>query len=299
MAERKSSKISLKPIDMLLGVEDNEQRIEVPISKLHCFKNHPFRVLDDEDMYRLAESIKENGVLNPLVVRPAGEDYEIVSGHRRKRACELVGIEKLPVIIKEMDDDESIIYMVDSNIQRTSLLISEKAFSSKMRYEAMKRQGRRTDLDESQKGSSIDRLAKDYDCSPNTLRRLFRMTELIPELLDMVDNKKMAFNSAVEISYLTNMEQKSVLSFIRSDEVCPSLGQSKELRRLSKRGALNDEKIMDVFTKKENTGAIRIKGKILKQFFSEKYSIEQIEEIIVGLLTEWASGNVRIDSINN
>ena len=289
MGERKSSKINLKPIDMLLGVEDSEQRIEVPITKLHCFKNHPFRVLDDEDMYRLAESIKENGVLNPLVVRAVGEDYEIISGHRRKRACELAGIEMMPVIVKEMDDDESIIYMVDSNIQRTSLLISEKAFSSKMRYEAMKRQGRRTDLDESQKGSSIDRLAKDYDCSPNTLRRLFRMTELIPELLDMVDNKKLAFNSAVEISYLSKDEQRSVLSFMKSDEVYPSLGQSKELRILSKQGVLSDKKIMEVFNSEKKTIAIRIKGKILKQFFSEKYSAEQIEEIIVGLLTDWAN----------
>lgn len=294
MGERKSSKISLKPIDMLLGVEDNEQRIEVPISKLHCFKNHPFRVLDDEDMYRLAESIKENGVLNPLVVRPAEEDYEIISGHRRKRACELVGIETLPVIVKEMDDDESIIYMVDSNIQRTSLLISEKAFSSKMRYEAMKRQGRRTDLDESQKGSSIDRLAKDYDCSPNTLRRLFRMTELIPELLDMVDNNKLAFNSAVELSYLTEQEQKCVFSFMKSDDIHPSLAQSKELHQLSKKHELDDEIIMEVFINKEKPVALRIKSKILKQFFSEKYSAEQIEEVIVGLLTEWACGNVNV-----
>lgn len=292
MGERKSGKISLKPIDMLLGVEDSEQRIEVPITKLNCFKNHPFRVLDDEDMYRLAESIKENGVLNPLVVRPVGEDYEIIYGHRRKRACELVGIATIPVIVREMDDDESIIYMVDSNIQRTSLLISEKAFSSKMRYEAMKRQGRRTDLDESQKGSSINRLAKDYDCSPNTLRRLFRMTELIPELLDMVDNKKLAFNSAVEISYLTEREQKCVFSFMKSDDIHPSLVQSKELHRLSKKGGLSDEKVMKVFIKEEKPVAIRINSKILKQFFSEKYSAEQIEEVIVGLLTEWACGNV-------
>lgn len=294
MGERKSSKISLKPIDMLLGAEDKEHKIEVPIAKLHCFKNHPFRVVDDEDMYRLAESIKENGVLNPLIVRPAGEDYEIISGHRRKRACELVGIATMPVIVRKMDDDESIIYMVDSNIQRTSLLISEKAFSSKMRYEAMKRQGRRTDLDESQKGSSIDRLAKDYDCSPNTLRRLFRMTELIPELLDMVDNKKIGFNSAVEISYLTYVEQKSVLSFIKSDEVYPSLEQSKELHRLSKKCKLSDEKIMEVFIKEEKPVAIRIKSRILKQFFSEKYSAEQIEEVIVGLLMEWACGNISV-----
>ena len=292
MGERKSSKISLKPIDMLLGAEDKEHKIEVPIAKLHCFKNHPFRVVDDEDMYRLAESIKENGVLNPLIVRPAGEDYEIISGHRRKRACELVGIVTIPVIVRDMDDDESIIYMVDSNIQRTSLLISEKAFSSKMRYEAMKRQGRRTDLDESQKGSSIDQLAKDYECSPNTLRRLFRMTELIPELLDMVDNKKLAFNSAVEISYLSEDEQRCVLSFMKSDEVYPSLGQSKELRRLSRQQEFGDEKIMEVFIREEKPVAIRIKGKILEQFFSEKYSAKQIEEIIVGLLTEWACGNV-------
>lgn len=278
MGERKSSKINLKPIDMLLGVEDSEQRIEVPITKLHCFKNHPFRVLDDEDMYRLAESIKENGVLNPLVVRPVGEDYEIISGHRRKRACELAGIEMMPVIVKEMDDDESIIYMVDSNIQRTSLLISEKAFSSKMRYEAMKRQGRRTDLDESQKGSSIDRLAKDYDCSPNTLRRLFRMTELIPELLDMVDNKKLAFNSAVEISYLLEDEQRSVLSFMKSDEVYPSLGQSKELRRLSRQRELSNEKIMEVLIKEEKTVGIRIKGKILKHFFRKNIQLNRLRK---------------------
>ena len=291
MGERKNTRLSLKPIDALLGTDDADKAIDVELARLHGFKNHPFRVVDDEDMYRLAESIRENGVLCPAVVR---EDvyggYEIIAGHRRKRACELAEIEKMPVIIKDMDDDEAIIYMVDSNIQRTELLVSEKAFSSKMRYEAMKRQGKRTDLDgEEKKGSSIDELAKDYDCSPNQLRRLFRMTELIPGLLSLVDDKKFAFNSAVEISYLTKEEQEMVLAFMESDEVSPSLAQGRELRELSKKGEITDEKVMEILLKEELKPInVRLKSKVLKQFFPENYTSSQIEEVIITLLTNWA-----------
>ena len=279
MSERKNTKLSLKPIDALLGSEDADKAVDVELAKLHGFKNHPFRVVDDEDMYRLAESIRENGVLCPAVVREDGYGgYEIIAGHRRKRACELAEMETMPVIIKEMDDDEAIIYMVDSNIQRTELLVSEKAFSSKMRYEAMKRQGKRTDLDDTEKGASIDELAKDYDCSPNTLRRLFRMTELIPGLLALVDDKKFAFNSAVEISYLTPDEQEMVRSFMESDEVSPSLAQARELRKLSKENELSDEKVMEILLKEELTPInVRLKSKVLKQFFPSNYTSSQIE----------------------
>ena len=291
MSERKNTKLSLKPIDALLGSEDTDKAVDVELAKLHGFKNHPFRVVDDEDMYHLAESIRENGVLCPAVVRVDGYGgYEIIAGHRRKRACELAEMETMPVIIKEMDDDEAIIYMVDSNIQRTELLVSEKAFSSKMRYEAMKRQGKRTDLDsEDKKGSSIDELAKDYDCSPNTLRRLFRMTELIPGLLALVDDKKFAFNSAVEISYLTKEEQEMVLDFMESDEVSPSLAQGRALRELSKKGEITDEKVMEILLKEELTPInVRLKSKVLKQFFPSNYTSSQIEEVIIELLTSWA-----------
>lgn len=290
MSERKNTKLSLKPIDALLGSEDVDKAVDVELAKLHGFKNHPFRVVDDEDMYRLAESIRENGVLCPAVVRADGYGgYEIIAGHRRKRACELAEMETMPVIIKEMDDDEAIIYMVDSNIQRTELLVSEKAYSSKMRYEAMKRQGKRTDLDDTEKGSSIDALAKDYDCSPNTLRRLFRMTELIPGLLVLVDDKKFAFNSAVEISYLTSDEQEMVRSFMESDEVSPSLAQARELRKLSKENDLSDEKVMEILLKEELTPInVRLKSKVLKQFFPSNYTSSQIEEVIIELLTSWA-----------
>ena len=291
MGERKNTRLSLKPIDALLGTDDADKAIDVELARLHGFKNHPFRVIDDEDMYRLAESIRENGVLCPAVVREDGYGgYEIIAGHRRKRACELAEMETMPVIVKEMDDDEAIIYMVDSNIQRTELLVSEKAFSSKMRYEAMKRQGRRTDLDgEDRKGSSIDELAKDYDCSPNQLRRLFRMTELIPGLLSLVDDKKFAFNSAVEISYLTKEEQEMVLAFMESDEVSPSLAQGRELRELSKKGEITDEKVMEILLKEELKPInVRLKSKVLKQFFPENYTSSQIEEVIITLLTNWA-----------
>ena len=291
MGERKNTRLSLKPIDALLGTDDADKAIDVELARLHGFKNHPFRVVDDEDMYRLAESIRENGVLCPAVVREDGYGgYEIIAGHRRKRACELAEMETMPVIIKEMDDDEAIIYMVDSNIQRTELLVSEKAFSSKMRYEAMKRQGKRTDLDgEEKKGSSIDELAKDYDCSPNQLRRLFRMTELIPGLLSLVDDKKFAFNSAVEISYLTNEEQEMVLAFMESDEVSPSLAQGRELRELSKKREITDEKVMEILLKEELKPInVRLKSKVLKQFFPENYTSSQIEEVIITLLTNWA-----------
>lgn len=291
MSERKNTKISLKPIDALLGSEDADKAVEVELARLHGFKNHPFRVVDDEDMYRLAESIRENGVLCPAVVREDGYGgYEIIAGHRRKRACELAEIETMPVIIKEMDDDEAIIYMVDSNIQRTEILISERAFSSKMRYEAMKRQGKRSDLDgEEKKGSSIDELAKDYDCSPNQLRRLFRMTELIPGLLNLVDDKKFAFNSAVEISYLTKEEQEMVLAFMESDDVSPSLAQGRALRELSKQGEITDEKVMEILLKEELKPInVRLKSKVLKQFFPADYTSSQIEEVIINLLTSWA-----------
>ena len=291
MSERKNTRISLKPIDALLGSEDADKTVEVELARLHGFKNHPFRVVDDEDMYRLAESIRENGVLYPAVVREDGYGgYEIIAGHRRKRACELAEMETMPVIIKEMDDDEAIIYMVDSNIQRTEILVSERAFASKMRYEAMKRQGKRTDLDgEEKRGSSIDELARDYDCSPNQLRRLFRMTELIPGLLSLVDDKKFAFNSAVEISYLTKEEQKMVLAFMESDDVSPSLAQGRTLRELSKKGEITDEKVMEILLKEELKPInVRLKSKVLKQFFPADYTSSQIEEVIINLLTSWA-----------
>ena len=291
MGERKKSKISLKPIDMLLGPEDDGggRQMEVPLLKLHGFKDHPFRVVDDGDMLQLAESVKENGILNPAVVREDGNGgYEIISGHRRKRACELAGLSTMPVVVKDLDDDESIIFMVESNIQRTTLLISEKAFSCKMRYEAMKRQGKRTDLDASGKGSSIDELAKDYECSPNTLRRLFRMTDLIPGLLDQVDAKKLAFNSAVEISFLTTEEQSKVLSLMEADGVSPSLAQSRELRELSKRHEVTDENILAIFLKEEKPVSVRIKGSVLHRFFHGNYTSAQIEEIIISLLEDWS-----------
>ena len=293
MAEKKGTKISLKPIDALLGSEDRDKQVEIKLSKLHGFKNHPFKVVDDEDMYHLAESIRENGVLNPAVVREDGDGgYEIIAGHRRKRACELAGLDTMPVVVKEMDDDEAIIYMVDSNIQRTTLHVSEKAFSSKMRYEALKRQGKRTDLDDTEKGSSIDELAKDYDCSPNTLRRLFRMTELIPGLLSLVDEKKFAFNSAVEISYLTKDEQEMVRAFMESDDVSPSLAQARELRNISKAGELNDDKVMEILLKEELTPInVRLKSKVLKRFFPQNYTSSQIEEVIIELLTSWAESH--------
>ena len=290
MTDRKSSKIKLKPIDALFGEEVGESAIEMSLTKMHDFKNHPFKVVDDEDMYHLAESIRENGVLNPAIVRPSNEGgYEIVSGHRRKRACELAGLKSMPVIVREMDDDEAIIFMTDSNIQRTSLLVSERAYSSKMRYEAMKRQGKRTDIDAYPRGDSIDRLAKDYDCSPASLRRLFRMTELIPALLDLVDNRKLAFNSAVEISYLPAEEQEMVLSFMRSDEVSPSLAQARELRNISKADKLTDDMVMQILLKEELTPInVRLKSKVLKQFFPKGYTSSQIEEVIIRLLTSWA-----------
>ena len=277
--------------------ENGESVVEVELDRLHSFKDHPFRVCDDEDMYHLAESIRTNGVLSPAVVRPDSDGtYEILSGHRRKRACELCGLEKMPVVIKEMDDDAATIFMADSNIQRTSLLVSERAFAGKMRYEAMKRQGMRTDILDQGKGDSIDNLAREYNCSPASLRRLFRMTNLIPELLNMVDEKKFAFNSAVELSYLIAEEQEIVLSLMKCESVSPSLNQARKLRRLSKTGEITDEKVLEVLHDEELIPInVRLKTKLLRRYFPDGYTSSQIEEVILELLATWAEGRSALE----
>ncbi|MBQ9717352.1 MAG: ParB/RepB/Spo0J family partition protein [Clostridia bacterium] len=266
---------------------------EVELSKLLPFPDHPFRVLEDESMREMAESIREYGVLMPLVVRPVEEgQYEIISGHRRKYACEMIGMETVPVIVRELDRDASIIMMVDSNLQRENILPSERAAAYKMKLEAIKRQGQRNDLTSCQVGTKLrsdEKIAEETEESARTVQRYIRLTELSPELQQMVDEKRIAMTPAVEISYLKPEEQRILLTTIESEQATPSLSQAQRMKKLSQSSELTEDTILDIMMeqKKPERTDLTIPADILQKYFPRSYTPQQMQKVIEKLLAGW------------
>lgn len=276
-----------------------EQRTEMPLSDLHPFEGHPFKVLDDELMAQTVESIKQIGVVSPLIVRPDPEGgYEILSGHRRLHAAQLAGLETVPVIVKEMDDDAAIIFMVDSNLQRENILPSERAFSYKMKLEAMKHQGERGDLTSAQVGPkswAAQVVAEEAGDSKSQVKRYIRLTNLIPEILDMVDEKKIAFNPAVELSYLKPSEQKEFLEAMDYAQASPSLSQAQRLKKLSQEGGCTLDAMCEVMNeiKKDELDHMTIKNEVLRKYFPKSYTPKQMQDTIIRLLEKWQRSKQR------
>lgn len=279
-----------------------EQRTEMPLSDLHPFEGHPFKVLDDELMEQTVESIKQIGVVSPLIVRPDPEGgFEILSGHRRLHAAQLAGLETVPVIVKEMDDDAAIIFMVDSNLQRENILSSERAFSYKMKLEAMNHQGQRVDLTYSQVGNKLDGkkssevMAEELGTSKNQIFRYIRLTNLIPEILDMVDEKRIAFNPAVELSYLKPSEQKEFLEAMDYAQASPSLSQAQRLKKLSQDGGCTLDAMCEVMNeiKKDELDHVTIKNEVLRKYFPKSYTPKQMQDTIIRLLEKWQRSKQR------
>lgn len=279
-----------------------EKRTEMPLSDLHPFEGHPFKVLDDKLMEQTVESIKQIGVVSPLIVRPDPEGgFEILSGHRRLHAAQLAGLETVPVIVKEMDDDAAIIFMVDSNLQRENILPSERAFSYKMKLEAMKHQGERGDLTSGQVGQksvgtvSRDIVAEQAGDSSRNVQRFIRLTNLIPEILDMVDEKKIAFNPAVELSYLKPSEQKEFLEAMDYAQASPSLSQAQRLKKLSQEGGCTLDAMCEVMNeiKKDELDHVTIKNEVLRKYFPKSYTPKQMQDTIIRLLEKWQRSKQR------
>lgn len=276
-----------------------EKRTEMPLSDLHPFEGHPFKVLDDELMEQTVESIRQIGVVSPLIVRPDPEGgFEILSGHRRLHAAQLAGLETVPVIVKEMDDDAAIIFMVDSNLQRENILPSERAFSYKMKLEAMKHQGQRGDLTSDQVGQkswAVNQLADDANESKTQVQRFIRLTNLIPEILDMVDEKKIAFNPAVELSYLKPSEQKEFLEAMDYAQASPSLSQAQRLKKLSQEGDYTLDAMCEVMNeiKKDELDHVTIKNEVLRKYFPKSYTPKQMQDTIIRLLEKWQRSKQR------
>ena len=295
-----SGNLALKGLDDLFSTEENrqeeqrEQVQQIPIDALHPFTNHPFKVLDDEAMTRTVESIAQYGVLAPLIARPRpdGDGYEIISGHRRQYAAKLAGLDTLPVIVRQMSDDAAVILMVDSNLQREHILPSERALAYKMKLDALKNQGARSDLTSPQvaaKFRSDDAVAKDQGISGDTVRRYIRLTNLVPELLDMVDEKKIAFNPAVELSYLDEAQQRDFLEAMEDTQNTPSLSQAQQLKKMAQQGEFSYEKAFDVMgqEKKSEKDTVTIKNETLRKYFPRSYTPKQMEEKIIQLLDAW------------
>ena len=268
----------------------------IPLEKLKPFPNHPFKIREDEAMMETVESVKSFGVLQPAIVRPTKDgDYEILSGHRRKRACELAGRKTMPVIVRELSDDAAVIFMVDSNLQRGNILPSERAAAYKMKLEAMKRQGMRTDLTSDQHGqksvgkTSREMLAAENRDSATQIQRYIRLTELQPELMKMVDEKKIAFTPAVELSYLKPDEQHMLIDTIESEQSTPSLSQAQRMKKLSQAGKLNDDVMLSIMTeiKKHEKNEIRLTSDILEKYFPKNYTPQKMQEVIIKLLESW------------
>ena len=276
-----------------------EKRTEMPLSDLHPFEGHPFKVLDDELMEQTVESIKQIGVVSPLIIRPDPEGgFEILSGHRRLHAAQLAGLETVPVIVKEMDDDAAIIFMVDSNLQRENILPSERAFSYKMKLEAMKHQGQRGDLTSDQVGQkswAVNQLADDANESKTQVQRFIRLTNLIREILDMVDEKKIAFNPAVELSYLKPSEQKEFLEAMDYAQASPSLSQAQRLKKLSQEGGCTLDAMCEVMNeiKKDELDHVTIKNEVLRKYFPKSYTPKQMQDTIIRLLEKWQRSKQR------
>ena len=295
-----SGNLALKGLDDLFSTEEKrqeeqrEQVQQIPIDALHPFTNHPFKVLDDEAMTRTVESIAQYGVLAPLIARPRpdGDGYEIISGHRRQYAAKLAGLETLPVIVRNMDDDAAVLLMVDSNLQRETILPSERAFAYKMKLEALKNQGARSDLTSSQIGTKLradEKVAQDLGESRNQVQRFIRLTNLIPELLDMVDEKKVSFNPAVELSYLDESQQRDFLEAMEDTQNAPSLSQAQQLKKMAQQGEFSYEKAFDVMgqEKRSEKDTVTIKNETLRKYFPRSYTPKQMEEKIIQLLDAW------------
>lgn len=302
MAKAKTSITTENRSGLAADVAAKEQRTEMPLSDLHPFEGHPFKVLDDELMEQTVESIKQIGVVSPLIVRPDPEGgYEILSGHRRLHAAQLAGLETVPVIVKEMDDDAAIIFMVDSNLQRENILPSERAFSYKMKLEAMKHQGERGDLTSGQVGQksvgtvSRDIVAEQAGDSSRNVQRFIRLTNLIPEILDMVDEKKIAFNPAVELSYLKPSEQKEFLEAMDYAQASPSLSQAQRLKKLSQEGGCTLDAMCEVMNeiKKDELDHVTIKNEVLRKYFPKSYTPKQMQDTIIRLLEKWQRSKQR------
>ena len=281
---KSGANISLTSYDDIFSTEESrqtEQIQQIPIADLHPFKNHPFKVLDDEAMQRTVESVAQFGVMAPLVIRPREEGgYEIISGHRRQHAAELAGLKTLPVIVRNMDDDQAVIQMVDSNLQRESILPSERAFAYKMKLEAIKNQGARSDLTSAQVGPKLtaaEKVALDSDDSKSQVKRFIRLTNLIPELLDLVDQKKISFNPAVELSYLTASDQRDFFEAMQDTQNAPSLSQAQRIKKLSQEGRCSYEAIFDIMgeEKKAEMDRVTIKNDVLRKYFPKSYTPKQ------------------------
>ena len=297
---KNSLNVSLKGADDIFSTEESrqeqqrEQVQQIPIGELFPFKNHPFKVLDDEAMTRTVESIAQYGVLAPLIARPRpdGDGYEIISGHRRQYAAKLAGLDTLPVIVRQMSDDAAVILMVDSNLQREHILPSERALAYKMKLEAIKNQGARSDLTSAQVGRKLeaaDIVGQEAGDSRNQVRRFIRLTNLIPELLDMVDEKKISFNPAVELSYLDESQQRAFLEAMDGIQNAPSVSQAQQLKKMAQCGEFTYEKAFDILgqEKKSEQDTVTIKNDILRKYFPRSYTPRQMEEKIIQLLDAW------------
>ena len=290
--------IVLKSVDDIFQTEENradaqrERVQEIPLDQLKPFKNHPFKVRDDQRMLDTVDSIREYGVLVPAIARPDPEGgYELISGHRRKRGCEMAGLQTMPVIIRNLDDDAAVLVMVDSNIQREELLPSERAFAYKMKLEALKHQGARSDLTSMQVAQklSVQKVGDDAGVSKDQVRRFIRLTELISELLDMVDERKLAFNPAVEVSYLKQDEQRMLLEAMDAEQTTPSLSQAQRLKKFSQEGRLTEEAMSAIMSeeKKSDMDKVTLRSDTLRKYFPKSYTPKQMEQTIIKLLDVW------------
>ena len=295
---KNSLNVSLKGADDIFSTEESrqeqqrEQVQQIPIGELFPFKNHPFKVLDDESMQRTVESVEQYGVLSPLIARPRPEGgYEIISGHRRQHAAQLAGLETLPVIVRQMDDDAAVLLMVDSNLQRENILPSERAFAYKMKLEALKNQGARSDLTSVQVAPklSTEKIGEEVGMSKDNVKRYIRLTNLIPELLDMVDEKKIAFNPAVELSYLDEVQQRDFLEAMNDTQNAPSLSQAQRLKKLAQEGHFSYDVAFAVMgeEKKDELDKVVIKNDTLRKYFPRSYTPKQMEDTIIKLLEQW------------
>ena len=299
---KSSLNVSLKGADDIFSTEESrqeqqrEQVQQIPIGELFPFKNHPFKVLDDESMQRTVESVEQYGVLSPLIARPRPEGgYEIISGHRRQHAAQLAGLDALPVIVRQMDDDAAVLLMVDSNLQRENILPSERAFAYKMKLEALKNQGARSDLTCGQFGHKLngakarDIVADESGDNARNVQRFIRLTNLIPELLDMVDEKKISFNPAVELSYLDESQQRDFLEAMQDTQNAPSLSQAQRLKKLAQEGHFSYDVAFAVMgeEKKDELDKVIIKNDTLRKYFPRSYTPKQMEDTIIKLLEQW------------
>ena len=296
--QKKGANISLKGYDDIFSTDQSraeaqQERVqEIPLSELHPFEGHPFRVVDDEEMMKTAESVRDFGVLTPAIVRPDPDGgYEIVSGHRRHRASELAGKETMPAIVRDLDDDAAIILMVDANLQRETILPSERAFAYKMKLDAIKHQGERTDLTSTQVAQklSVEKVGEDAGVSKDTIRRYIRLTELIPELLDMVDTGQIKFNPAVELSYLASEEQRDFLSAMDYAQAAPSLSQAQRIKKLAQEGECTLDAMCEIMNeiKKGELDRVTFKTDSLRKYFPKSYTNKQMEDKIIQLLEQW------------